>query len=350
MTETVPQIDPLEESLLHQLLVQSNRLQALPTGLVLLALTLDALLLAAAWAYGGGAGPAALGVTVAFGLACAVEWGLLAGLRATGRSFGPDKPSVLALAAVQALLLGILGLLAAPWLLAVGLLILIAALVTYATWVEPFQLGVTHQTYMTSKYQADQPLRLLQVGDLHIERITARERDLNQKIQALQPDVIVFTGDFVNLSNTHDPEAEQAIRAVIGEWQAPLGVYCVSGTPLVEPMARVEAFVQGLENLKLLNNQWLTIPTPGGPLNLLGLTVTHDMARDRALLRRMMLNAPRSGLRLLAFHPPDIAPEANEAGIDLYLCGHTHGGQMRLPLIGAVFSSSHLGNRFIMGR
>jgi hypothetical protein len=180
--------------------------------------------------------------------------------------------------------------------------------------------------------------------------VTPRERRLNLLIGELKPDIIVFTGDFVNLSNTHDPEAEQAIRQIIGEWRAPLGVYCISGTPLVEPLERVRAFVDGLDNLKLLPNQWLTITTPGGSLNMLGLVVTHDMARDRANLRKLMQIAPRDGLHLLLMHPPDIAPEADELGIDLYLCGHTHGGQIRLPFIGTIFSSSHLGNRFIMGR
>ena len=68
------------------------------------------------------------------------------------------------------------------------------------------------------------------------------------------------------------------------------------------------------------------------------------------MLKKMMLSAPQDGLKLLLMHPPDIAPEANDAGIDLYFCGHTHGGQIRFPLVGAVFSSSHLGNQFIMGR
>jgi predicted MPP superfamily phosphohydrolase len=45
-----------------------------------------------------------------------------------------------------------------------------------------------------------------------------------------------------------------------------------------------------------------------------------------------------------------VAPEAAEIGFDWYLCGHTHGGQIRLPLIGALFSSSRLGRRFVMGR
>jgi predicted MPP superfamily phosphohydrolase len=42
-------------------------------------------------------------------------------------------------------------------------------------------------------------------------------------------------------------------------------------------------------------------------------------------------------------------PQAIEHGIDLYLCGHTHGGQVRLPVIGAVLTSSRLGRRYVMG-
>jgi predicted MPP superfamily phosphohydrolase len=42
-------------------------------------------------------------------------------------------------------------------------------------------------------------------------------------------------------------------------------------------------------------------------------------------------------------------PQATEEGIDLYLCGHTHGGQVRLPLIGPLLTSSHLGRQYVMG-
>jgi len=342
--------DPLEHTPLHTLLVQTNRLQAIPPAALALTIAACAALVALAWAAQAETS-AALLVSGAYALAALVNWGALWALPARGRSFGPDRPAALALALLLAALLIALGLLAAPWPLALLLLAAATALAVYATWVEPFRLGVTRQTYATRKWPAAAPpLRLLQVGDLHIERVTARERRLNQLIRDLKPDVIVFTGDFVNLSNTHDPVAEDAIRAVIREWSAPLGVYCVSGTPLVEPLERVRAFVRGLDNLTLLDNRWVTVQTPAGPLNILGLVVTHDMARDRALLAHMARHTPPAGLHLLLMHPPDIAPEANDAGFDLYLCGHTHGGQIRLPLIGAVFSSSHLGSRFIMGR
>jgi hypothetical protein len=341
-------VDPLEHTPLHRLLVNSNRLQGLPAAVVALLIVLNGLWSATAWLPRGGEGAAVL---LAYAVAVGVSWALLYALPATGRSYGPDKPSVLALAILDALIVFVVGILSLSAWVGFLLLVAIVAIVYYSTWIEPFRLGVTHQTYETSKWRADAaPLRLLQIGDIHMERITPRERHLNRLIKELKPDVIVFTGDFVNLSNTHDPVSEKAIREIISEWRAPLGVYCVSGTPLVEPLERVKAFVAGLDNLKLLPNQWITVNAPAGALNLLGLVVTHDMKRDRDLLKKMMLSAPPTGLHLLLMHPPDIAPEANELGIDLYLCGHTHGGQIRVPLIGALFSSSHLGNRFIMGR
>jgi hypothetical protein len=342
-----PEVDPLEHTPLHTLLVRSNQLQTLPVGFVVAVIALNAALVALIWS----SHPNGWLVVAGYLAAVLASWMLLIGLRQTGRSFGPDKPSAMAMAIACMMLVNVLGALSLPWWLPVLALVAVVAIVYYSTWVEPLRLGVTHQKYRTPKWKAGAPpLRLLQVGDIHVERVTARERRLNELIRELKPDIVVFTGDFVNLSNTNDLMAEQEIRKIISEWRAPLGVYCVSGTPLVEPLARVNAFVAGLDNLKLLPNQWVTVKTPGGDLNILGLVVTHDMAKDRAMLKKMMLSAPPNGMRLLLMHPPDIAPEANQAGIDLYLCGHTHGGQIRLPLVGALFSSSHLGNQFIMGR
>jgi predicted MPP superfamily phosphohydrolase len=340
-------VDPLEHTPLHTLLVMSNRLQATPIWIVLLLMAVNAAIVSLIWRDQ----PGGLWVVAAYIFVIIGSWGILALLPRTGRSYGPDRPSAMALTALNMIVAAALGFLSAPWWVAVVVIGAITALVYYSTWVEPFKLGVTQQKYVTTKWKAEAPpLRLLQIGDIHVERVTPRERHLNRLVNELKPDVIVFTGDFVNLSNTDDPEAEKAIREIVGEWRAPLGVYCVSGTPLVEPLERVKAFVDGLDNLKLLPNQWITVKTPSGNLNILGLVVTHDMARDRAMLKQMMLSVPKDGLHLLLMHPPDIAPEANDAGIDLYLCGHTHGGQIRLPIVGALFSSSQLGNRFIMGR
>lgn len=340
----------LEESLLHKLLVGSNRLQELPAAAIAALLLANALLVGWLWLHlspqaGAGAAAVQLG-------ASALNWAVLWGLPRAGRSYGPDKPSALALTLALALFMVIAGFFAtaaSALIAAVSAAAALTLVVFYATWIEPFRLGATRQTLRLEAANAPH-LRLLQLGDLHLERETGRERQLQALIDQLQPDLIVFSGDFVNLSYTWDATALADIRRVIARWRAPLGVYCVPGTPVVEPLPRVLEFVQGLDNLTLLTNRWASVAAPGGALHILGLVTTHDLPTDRRALAEQLASAPPDGVRLLLSHSPDLAPEAAAAGFDLYLCGHTHGGQIRLPVVGALFSSSHLGNRFIMGR
>lgn len=342
----------LEETLLHKTLVSTNRLQELPAASLTLLMALNALVVGWAW----------LHLSVSAGIAASVlllvtsltNWALLWLLPRTGRSFGPDKPSALALNLLLTLEMALIGTFASSssaLFAAAAAAIAITLVVFYATWIEPFRLGVTRQTFTIKGGASSEggSLRLLHVGDLHLERETARERQLNALIEHLKPDVILFSGDFVNLSYTWDAQAKADIRRVIGAWHAPLGVYCVPGTPVVEPLPRVLEFVQGLENLTLLPNRWTTVETQVGFVHIFGHITTHDLPTDRRSLAEAPLS-PGDGLKIMLTHAPDIAPEAAAAGFDLYLCGHTHGGQIRLPLIGAIFSSSHLGKRFIMGR
>ncbi|NDJ60135.1 MAG: hypothetical protein GYB67_03370 [Chloroflexi bacterium] len=344
------ELNPFEDTVLHQLLVRTNRLQALPALVIVGVIAVLTLIVGLVWVQQPGRDANGLIAAAAFALTAGVNWLSLLLLPRAGRSFGPDKPSALALALLFGLLLVIFGLLNAPLALMLIVLAAITGLAVYATWIEPFALGVTRERYASAAW-AGAPLRVLHISDLHLERRTRREDRLNALIAELEPDVIVFTGDFVNISYTFDAQAEADIRAVISGWRAKYGTYCVPGTPVVEPPERVRAFTHGLENITVLNNRWVTITTgDGDQLHILGMITTHDMAADRAALATMMASAPGDGVRLQIMHTPDLAPEAADAGLDLYFAGHTHGGQIRLPVIGAVFSASHLGMRFVMGR
>ena len=84
------------------------------------------------------------------------------------------------------------------------------------------------------------------------------------------------------------------------QWHAPLGVYCVPGTPEVEPLPRVLEFVEGLDNLTLLTNRWVTVKTPCGALHILGMITTHDLKTDREALAHMMESAPAEGAEAAA--------------------------------------------------
>jgi predicted MPP superfamily phosphohydrolase len=340
-----PETGP-ERSMLHRLLVLSDAAARLPALLIALILAVASAFVGLAWAARAGE-PQGWAAALLLGGAGALNWGLLAWLPRAGRSFGAPAAPVLAMSGLLVLGGLALTLLLPSWIVLAVWLASVTLVAVYATWVEPFRVQVTYEVLHVQGWA--KPLRLAHLGDLHVERLTARERRVNQLLDELKPDVIAFSGDFVNLTYRDDPRAEADVRAVIGAWRAPYGVYAVPGTPRVEPPARVEAFVRDMPGITLLVNRWQRVNTPAGALQIAGVTTTHHLAADRAALAALG-SAPAAGLRLLIAHSPDVAPEAAAAGFDLMLCGHTHGGQIVLPLLGPLFSGSAYGRRFIRGR
>lgn len=82
----------------------------------------------------------------------------------------------------------------------------------------------------------------------------------------------------------------------------------------------------------------------------MGISCSHDPAVDGARLVSVLNGDDPENFTVLLYHTPDLAPEAAAQGIDLQLSGHTHGGQVRLPFFGAIYTSSLYGKRFESGR
>jgi uncharacterized protein len=272
------------------------------------------------------------------------DWVLLSALPSAGQSFGPAKPPVLMLALMRvpfAFLPGPYG-----WFMQV----LGTLLVIYAFWIEPHALRITRQRLRSEKLVPGTALRLLHLSDLHLERTSPRERQLNRLIADLQPDVIVFTGDFLNLSRVHDPESWADVRSLIASWRAPLGVYVVTGSPPVDQPEVVAQLLAGMDHIRCLHDERIGLVRGHAELDLLGLDCTHKPHLDRDNLARLMDDRLSSRFTILLYHAPDLAPSAEELGVDLMLSGHTHGGQVRLPWFGALYTSSLYGKRFEAGR
>ena len=271
------------------------------------------------------------------------DWALIAQLTRAGKSFGPTHTPTLLLALMR-LPFALLPLPLALFFEAAGTL-----LVIYSFWVEPHTIRVTYQKLRTPKLKRGAPIRILHLGDLHIERITGRERMLNRLVKELKPDLIVFTGDILNLSYLEDPTAQEQAHQIMGEWQADCGVYAVTGSPAVDRLNIFSEIVEGLP-LHWLRGEEKMVEVKGQTIHLLGLTCTHKPFEDAPLLEKLTAESG-GGFTILLYHSPDLAPNAAQNGkVDLQLSGHTHGGQVRLPLIGALFAGSLYGKRFEAGR
>jgi uncharacterized protein len=170
--------------------------------------------------------------------------------------------------------------------------------------------------------------RIAQISDIHVgPTIKARYlQTIVDRVNALEADVVAITGDLVDGS-----------VAELGEHVAPLaglkarhGVYFVTGNH--EYYSGVHGWVQELQRLgiRVLHNEHVVLQHDGAPLVLAGVpdyTGHHFDPAHRSDPAAAVEGAPAGAPRVLLAHQPRSAAAAAQAGFDLQLSGHTHGGQ-----------------------
>ncbi|MBN1954450.1 MAG: metallophosphoesterase family protein [Anaerolineae bacterium] len=332
---------------LHQAIVAVDLLSRIPPALISPALAGMAAI--AAWPWREPALQVAAGLATL--LAILVDGVSLSLLPHRGRSYGPPTPPLLALALLRSGIVFVLGALWPTWVaVALALLVHLALTIAqlYATWVEPFRLAVTHVDLPTRQVDAPRPLRILHVSDVHFEGWTPRERELLARARELAPDLILMTGDYLNLSSVHDPDAQQEVRALLADLAAIAPTYAITGSPPVDRSEVVPAIFDGLP-ITWLMDEWVDRTVAGHRLRLVGLRSSQKRQRDVPRLLHLLADGETEDFTILLYHSPDLMPEAVACGVDLYLAGHTHGGQLSLPFFGALVTSSEFGKRYESG-
>jgi predicted MPP superfamily phosphohydrolase len=224
--------------------------------------------------------------------------------------------------------------------------IFLSVLVVYGFYIEPFHLTVGRVTIETDRLPAGQHLRIVHLSDLHLERITPRERALIPLVKSLTPDVIIWTGDYFSTSFTTDPTTWEQVRQILEQLKAPRGVYAVNGS--VESVEHAQLLFAGMEGAYVLDDEAVSLDVGGRNLWIVGVS-DEDRPRDRKKLGELIAALPSDDFHLLLYHSPDLMDLAVAQGVDLYLAGHTHGGQVRVPLYGALVTFSDFGKQYEMG-
>jgi predicted MPP superfamily phosphohydrolase len=174
--------------------------------------------------------------------------------------------------------------------------------------------------------------RIVHLSDLHIEAETGLVLRVPELVKAERPDVIVLTGDYLNRT-----ESQDVLKRFLNKLEAPQGVYAIMGN-WDGWFASEKAFAG--TSVKVLAGETARVDVHGSVLEISGAGIPGYYERTPASAR---------AYRLFLNHTPDLIPEAALAGFDLYLCGHTHGGQVRLPFYGALITLSKYGKRYEMG-
>ncbi len=350
-----PVEDVLVKSLLHKLMVAFHAPAGWPVGVVVLWELLWLGMAALPW-WLLLDGRSALLATAVQGVFTLADTAVFITLPRQRLSFGPWQAQLAVLSVPRTL--ATMGFSLAGWqwgwAWGVGLAtaVQLAAFVAliWGAMIEPFRLQLSELSLFTDRLPADAPpIRILHITDLHVERLTRRETAVLQQIAQTRPDIILITGDYVNLSYNQDPETHAQVRRLLRQMTAPHGVYAVLGSPPVDLREEIVPLFDGLP-VTLLRQSWTKVDLGAGrQLVLVGMDCTHHLPTDRARLANLMTAVPNSAPQVFLYHSPELMPQAVEQGIDLYLCGHTHGGQVRLPFIGPILTSSQLGRQYVMG-
>jgi len=184
-------------------------------------------------------------------------------------------------------------------------------------------------------------LTIAQLSDFHYEDhfSVVPIRKAVEMVHSLRPDLIALTGDFVTVPVLERPALIRRALSmavpcaeVLQELQAPLGRFAVLGNHDGEiGGARIAGILRD-HRIPVLRNQSLPLERGAHRLWLAGID---DVLRGKPDLGETIENIPLNEATILLAHEPDFADESSLRAIDLQLSGHSHGGQIWIPGIGA---------------
>jgi predicted MPP superfamily phosphohydrolase len=201
--------------------------------------------------------------------------------------------------------------------------------------------------------------KILHVSDIHFDEKVGNDRELWDHLHSGMADLILITGDFV----THDRNIDPVVEFLAGS-TARDGIYGILGNHDYALLTLKQHFLHGVmkrefiandwrrmnsllakADIRVLVNEFASIRTSSGA----GLFVegTDDPVRGHPRITDSSPEYDSADLSILMSHSPDIlySDEIKKKKFDILLSGHTHGGQIRVPGIGALLTGTRYATR-----
>lgn len=191
--------------------------------------------------------------------------------------------------------------------------------------------------------------KIIQLSDIHSKEFGKENQKLIEKIEKENPDCIVLTGDMVNATDTNFESLYQLVKKLTQKYP----VYFIEGNHEQDLKQNVlQELLQKIqkEDVIVLDNEKKEIEKQGSHINIYGLWYNLRYYRDirneyqkdyyfsEEKIKELLGEAKNNEFNLLLTHNPMYVDSYTKWGADLTLTGHVHGGMIRLPFVGGIFS------------
>lgn len=220
-----------------------------------------------------------------------------------------------------------------------------AAMLTWLYWGNTSVQLTKHTIQSKDIPEAFHGFRIVQISDFHNRNFGWYYKRLIRRVKETSPDIIVITGDLFDSRRTHP---KISMKLVI-DFMDIAPVYYVTGNH-ESRIGQYECLERRMqqEGVVVLRDREITLEKAGQSLNLAGLEDPAFLLEESWMdseyydmlvkLKLKKLCSSEKTFRILLTHRPELFPAYCSFPIDLVLCGHAHGGQVRLPILGSVFA------------
>lgn len=214
------------------------------------------------------------------------------------------------------------------------LIILMFVLVLWSRYISTKGLVVREYAVKNEKIPENfEGFKIVHFSDLHYKSTIYEEelKKLVNDINELKPDIVVFTGDLIEKRVEIDEKDLEIVTKSLNQIDANIGKYAVKGNHDYANLY-FDSILENTDFKVLTNSSELIYSNGNTPIYLVGLDDLREGKVDFSVI-----NNEANYYSILITHEPDIYDKVKEYNFDLILAGHSHNGQVRLPLVGSIY-------------
>ena len=214
-------------------------------------------------------------------------------------------------------------------------ILFIGLLLIYSYYIEPYNLIIKEYKIenkdIPSNYDG---LKIIHFSDLHYGSKVDIEylKKIIKLINKQKPDLILFTGDLIEKNTKLNDKEIESIKKELIKLESTLGNYAITGNHDIEQLSTFETLLK--DNFTILNNEEKLIYYKENiPLSITGFVDSSESNPNYDILKE-----ENNNFRLVLIHEPDEFDKIKDYNFNIMLSGHSHNGQIRLPLIGKIYT------------